>query len=149
MPETSIRIRGLGLVSSYGLGVACAVEGIRAGRAGITPLTLFSLPFQDRIQVNQFDHASFPPGSACATAAMETAAHEALTEARIDRDALREAALVMGTGSFMFAGESDYRLTLAATGQAVMPPLVPPGLAALRVAKALGIEGPVLTLTTA
>ncbi|MEK7759214.1 MAG: hypothetical protein AAB304_06390, partial [Pseudomonadota bacterium] len=71
-----IHIRGLGLVSSYGRGVACAVEGMRAGRTGITPLTLFSLPFQNQIQVNQFDHAPFPPGSACATATMQTVAQE-------------------------------------------------------------------------
>ncbi|MBS1236646.1 MAG: hypothetical protein H6R46_1441, partial [Proteobacteria bacterium] len=66
----AIHIRGLGLISSYGRGVACAVEGMRAGRTGITPLTQFSLPFQNQILVNQFDHTSFPPGAACATATM-------------------------------------------------------------------------------
>lgn len=145
----AIHIRGLGLVSSYGRGVACAVEGMRAGRTGITPLTLFSLPFQNQIQINQFDHAPFPPGSACATATMEAVAQEALAEARLDADALRDAALVVGTSSFLFAGEADYRRTLAETGEIIMPPLVPPGQAALRVAGQLGIEGPVLTLTTA
>ncbi len=145
----AIYIRGLGLVSSYGIGVARAVEGMRAARTDITPLTLFSLPFQEQIQVNQFDHALFPPGSACATATMEAVAQEALTEAWLDGDALRDAALVVGIGSFLFAGEADYRRTLADTGQIVMPPLVPPGQAALRVAADLGIEGPVLTLTTA
>ena len=145
----AICIRGLGLVSSYGIGVARAVEGMRAGRAGITPLTLFSLPFQNRIQVNQFDHTPFPPDSACATATMEEVAQQSLTEAQLERTALRDAALVVGTSSFLFAGEADYRRTLADTGQIVMPPLVPPGQAALRVAAELGIEGPVLTLTTA
>ena len=145
----AIYIRGLGLVSSYGIGVACAVEGMRAARTGITPLTLFSLPFQNQIQVNQFDHALFPPGSACATATMETAAREALAETRLDNSALRDAALVVGTSSFLFAGEADYRRTLAETGQIVMPPLVPPGQVARRVAADLGIEGPVLTVTTA
>ncbi|HJX16735.1 MAG TPA: beta-ketoacyl synthase N-terminal-like domain-containing protein [Acidiferrobacterales bacterium] len=145
----AIHIRGLGLVSSYGIGVACAVDGMRAGRTGITPLTLFSLPFQNQIQVNQFDHAPFPPDSACATATMQAVAQQALAEARLDNAALRNAALVVGTSSFLFAGEADYRRTLADTGQIVMPPLVPPGQAALRVAAELGIEGPVLTLTTA
>ncbi|HWR87117.1 MAG TPA: beta-ketoacyl synthase N-terminal-like domain-containing protein [Acidiferrobacterales bacterium] len=145
----AIHIRGLGLVSSYGRGVACAVEGMRAGRTGITPLTLFSLPFQNQIQVNQFDHAPFPPGSACATATMVTVAQEALREARLDADALRDAALVVGTSSFLFAGEADFWRALADTGEADMPPLTPPGQAALRVAGQLGIEGPVLTLTTA
>jgi 3-oxoacyl-(acyl-carrier-protein) synthase len=145
----AICIRGLGLVSSYGIGVARAVEGMRAGRAGITPLTLFSLPFQNRIQVNQFDHTPFPPDSACATATMEEVAQQSLTEAQLERTALRDAALVVGTSSFLFAGEADFRRTLADTGQIVMPPLVPPGQAALQVAGKLGIEGPVLTLTTA
>ena len=145
----AICIRGLGLVSSYGIGVARAVEGMRAGRAGITPLTLFSLPFQNQIQVNQFDHTPFPPDSACATATMEEVAQQSLTEAQLERDALRDAALVVGTSSFLFAGEADFRRTLADTGQIVMPPLVPPGQAALQVAAKLGIEGPVLTLTTA
>jgi len=145
----AICIRGLGLVSSYGIGVARAVEGMRAGRAGITPLTLFSLPFQNQIQVNQFDHTPFPPDSACATATMEEVAQQSLTEAQLERAALRDAALVVGTSSFLFAGEADFRRTLADTGQIVMPPLVPPGQAALQVAGKLGIEGPVLTLTTA
>jgi 3-oxoacyl-[acyl-carrier-protein] synthase I len=122
---------------------------MRAGRTGITPLTLFSLPFQNQIQVNQFDHAPFPPGAACATATMEAVAQEALREARLDADALRDAALVVGTSSFLFAGEAEYWRTLADTGEDVMPPLTPPGQAALRVAGQLGIEGPVLTLTTA
>ncbi|MDH4133978.1 MAG: hypothetical protein OEV31_04260, partial [Gammaproteobacteria bacterium] len=146
---TAIRIRGLGLVSSYGIGVASAVDGIRAGRTGITPLTLFSLPFQDQIQINQFDRAPFPPGAATATAVMETAVQEALTEAHLDRTALRDAALVIGTSSFLFAAEAEYRRVLAETGATSMPPLTPPGQAALRVANHLGIEGPVLTLTTA
>jgi 3-oxoacyl-[acyl-carrier-protein] synthase I len=147
--HTAIHIRGLGLVSSYGIGVGCVVEGMRAARPGITPLTLFSLPFQNQIQVNQFDHAPFPPGADCATATIETAVQEALTEARVDAAALRDAALVIGTSSFLFAGEAEYRRTLAATGQPVPPTLSPPGQVALRVAGDLGIQGPVLTLTTA
>ena len=112
----AIHIRGLGLVSSYGRGVTCAVEGMRAGRTGITPLTLFSLPFQNQIQVNQFDHTPFPPGAACATATMVTVAQEALSEAQLDADALRDAALVVGSSSFLFAGEAEYWRTLADGG---------------------------------
>jgi 3-oxoacyl-[acyl-carrier-protein] synthase-1 len=74
---------------------------------------------------------------------------EALAEARLATIGLRDAALVLGTSSALFAGEAEYRHTLASTGHAVMPPLAPPGQMALRVAADLGIEGPVLTLTTA
>ena len=144
-----IGIRGLGLVSSYGLGVAPAVAGMRAGRAGITPLTQFSLPFKDPIQVNEFDHSRFPPGAEGIAAAIETAVQEALAEASLDPGALRDAALVLGTSSFLFAGEAQYRHILASRGESVLPALAPPGSVALRVAGDLGIQGPVLTLSTA
>ena len=145
----AIAIRGLGLVSSYGNGVACAVAGMRAVRPGITTLTLFSLPFQDRIQVNQFDHGLFPPGADGVMAIIDAAVQEALAEARLDRNGLRDAALVVGASSFLFAGEAEYRHTLARTGQTVLPSLAPAGQVSLRVAENLGIEGPVLTLSTA
>ena len=146
---TAIQVRGLGLVSSYGQGVARAVEGMRTARAGITPLTQFTLPFQDQILVNEYDHNAYPPGANGIVAAIESAVQEALTEARLDATALRDAALVIGTSSFLFAGEAEYRHILATTGNAVMPALSPPGKVALRVAGDLGIEGPVLTLSTA
>lgn len=144
-----IHIRGLGLVSSYGLGVARAVAGMRAGQTGITPLTQFTLPFNDPIQVNEFDHRPFPPGAEGIAAAIKTAVQEALAEARLEPDALQSAALVLGTSSFLFAGEAQYRHILASGGEAVLPALNPPGSVALRVAGELGIQGPVLTLSTA
>ncbi len=146
---TAIRIRGLGLISSYGIGIGHAVEGMRAGRSGITPLTLFSLPFQNKIRINQFDHAPFPPGSAGNIAAMETAAHEALAGTNLTAAELADTALLLGASSFLFAGEADYRLNLAATGIAAMPPIPPPGQVALGLAERLGMKGPVLTLNTA
>lgn len=144
-----IGIRGLGLVSSYGLGVAPAVAGMRAGRTGITPLTQFSLPFKEPVQVNEFDHSLFPPGAAGIAAAIKTAVQEALSQASLEPAALHDAALVLGTSSFLFAGEAEYRHILATRGVAVLPALAPPGSVALRVAGDLGIQGPVLTLSTA
>ena len=146
---TTIHIRGLGLLSSYGTGVATAVEGMRAARPGITPLTQFTLPFQDQIQVNEYDHSPFPPGTAGIVAAIESTVHEALAEAGLDNHALRDAALLVGSSSFLFAGEAEYRHVLATTGNAIMPALYPPGKMALRVAADLGITGPVLALSTA
>lgn len=146
---TAIGIRGLGLVSSYGIGLARAVEGMRAGRDGITPLTLFRLPFQDQIQVNQFDHSPFPPGEASAPAILEAAVSEALAAAGVEAAALRDAALVIGTGGYLFAAEAEYRRVLAESGAVSEPPLRAPGFVAQRVADDLGIGGPVLTLSTA
>ena len=145
----AIRIRGLGLVSSYGIGLARAVEGMRAGRDGITPLTLFRLPFQDQIKVNQFDHSPFPPGEAGAPVILEAAVSEALAMAGVDAAALRDAALVIGTGGYLFAAEAEYRRVLAEAGVASEPALRAPGYVAQRVADDLGIRGPVLTLSTA
>lgn len=146
---TAVGIRGLGLVSSYGIGLARAVEGMRAGRDGITPLTLFRLPFQDRIKVNQFDHSPFPPGEASAPAILEAAVSEALAAAGVEAAALRDAALVIGTSGYLFAAEAEYRRVLAASGATSEPPLRAPGYVAQRVADDLGIGGPVLTLSTA
>jgi 3-oxoacyl-(acyl-carrier-protein) synthase len=147
---TAIRISGLGLLTSYGLGLAPTVEGLRAGRDGITPLTNFTLPFQSDIKANQFDHALFPPGSAGMTAAMRTVAEQAISATHWPQDEQRrETALLVGTSSFMFAGESDYRLNLATTGQPAMPSVTSPARLALNLAQQFGFQGPVLTLTTA
>lgn len=147
---TAIRISGLGLLTSYGPGLAPTVAGLKDGRAGITPLTAFSLPFQEQIKVNQFDRAPFPPGAACFTAAMQTVAEQALQAAGWMRAAdWKDTAVILGTSSFFFAGESDYRLNLAATGQPVMPPVTLPARLALELAQRFGFQGPVFTLTTA
>ena len=145
----AIRIRGLGLVSAYGIGVERAVQGLRAGKPGITPLTLFALPFQDQIQVNQFDHAPFPPGEAGAPAILEAAVREALSTAALDTLDLRSAALVVGTSGYLFAAEAEYRRQYVADRPAPTPALRAPGYFAQRVAQDLGIDGPVLTLSTA
>ncbi|MBI5612687.1 MAG: hypothetical protein HY942_06455 [Gammaproteobacteria bacterium] len=145
----AIAIRGLGLVSCYGLGVARAVDGLRAGRTGIAPLTQFETPFREPVQVNPFDHTPFPPGEACAPAILETAVHEALAGAGCEAPALRDAALVIGTGSYLFAAEAEYRLRRTGSGGPPTPALRAPGYVALRVAADLGIDGPVLTLSTA
>jgi 3-oxoacyl-(acyl-carrier-protein) synthase len=145
----AIRIRGLGLVCSYGIGVERAVQGLRAGKPAITPLTLFSLPFQDQVRVNQFDHAPFPPGEAGAPAILEAAVREALSMAALDTPDLRSAALVVGTGGYLFAAEAEYRRQYAADRPVPMPALRAPGYFAQRVAQDLGINGPVLTLSTA
>jgi 3-oxoacyl-(acyl-carrier-protein) synthase len=144
----AIHLRGLGLLSSYGAGVSAAVAGMRAGRAGITPLTLFDVPFRDSLQVSQFDHAPFPSGEAGAMVIIETVVREALAEAGLTLDDLRDAALVIGTSGFLFAAEAEYRLHASPDTKAGLP-LRAPGYLTQQLAVRLGIGGPVMTLSTA
>ncbi len=145
----AVRIRGLGLISSYGAGLGAAVEGLRAGRTGITPLTLFSVPFQDQVRVNQIDHGDYPPGEESALAMLMAAAREALAGAALDDPALADAALVVGSSGFLFAGEAEYRLHYHRSGAPTSPLLRAPGYVTQQLAARLGIDGPVLTLSTA
>ena len=145
----AIRLRGLGLVSSYGPGLGPAVDGMRTGRTGITPLTRFSLPFQDRMQVNQFDSGIYPPGEDGAVALIESVVREALAAAGDARTDLHDTVLIVGTSGFLFVAEAEYRLRLAEPDGGAAPLLRAPGHVTQRAAERLGVQGPILTLSTA
>ncbi len=148
-----VRVRGLGLVTSYGAGVDAAVACLRQGKTGITPLSLFPLAFADKIKVNQFDHKLFPTDERGTEDLLVLAAREALAQSGMDAgpasNALRDCALVLGTSGFLFAAETEYRRHLTATGIISMPPLRAAGWFAGRVAQRLGLAGPAITLSTA
>ena len=149
-----VRVRGLGLVTSYGAGVDVALASLRQGKTGITPLSLFPVAFTDKIKVNQFDHELFPTNERGTEDLLVLAAREALAQSGVDvdkpaDDALRDCALVLGTSGFLFAAETEYRRHLAATGTISTPPLRAAGWFAARVAQRLGLAGPVITLSTA
>ncbi|HCU54244.1 MAG TPA: hypothetical protein DIC36_08210 [Gammaproteobacteria bacterium] len=145
-----VRLRGLGLVSAYGPGVDRAAAGMIAGRTAITPLTLFTVPFQDGIQVNQLDHTPYPPGEAGALALLGTAVREALTEAGLTTEDLRDTALVVGTSGFLFAAEAEYRHRQAQQDHPpARPALRAPGYLTQEFAAQMGMQGPVMTLSTA
>lgn len=149
---TRVRIHGLGLLTSYGMGLASTVTALQQERSGITPLTLFPLDFADRFQVNQFDHARFPTDEAGTEELLLSVARDALAHsglAHAQTDALRDCALVLGTSGFLFAAETEYRRHFAATGEVSTPPLRASGWYAARVAQLLGLAGPVFTLSTA
>ncbi len=149
---TRVRIRGLGLLTSYGMGLASTVLALRQGRSGITPLTLFPLDIADRFQVNQFDHARFPTDETGTEELLLSVARDALAHsglAHAPPDALRDCALVLGTSGFLFAAETEYRRHFADTGEVSTPPLRASGWYAARIAQLLGITGPVFTLSTA
>jgi len=144
-----VRLRGLGLISSYGTGVLPASEGMRAGRPGITPLTLFDLPFPDPIPVNQIDHSGFPDGEDSAIALLEHVARQAVDDARMTVDSLRGAALIVGSSGFLFAGEAEYRLRHQHAGTTSSPVLRAPGYFPQMLSERLALDGPVVTLSTA
>ncbi len=149
---TRVRIRGLGLLTSYGMGLASTVTALRQERSGITPLTLFPLDFSERFQVNQFDHAQFPTDESGTEQLLLSVSRDALAHsglAYVLADDLRDCALVLGTSGFLFAAETEYRRHFDATGVVSTPPLRAAGWYASRVAQLLGISGPVFTLSTA
>ena len=149
-----VRVRGLGLVTSYGAGVDAALSCLQRGKTGITPLSLFPLAFADKIKVNQFDHALFPTDERGTEDLLVLTAREALAQSGLDVDApagnaLRDCALILGTSGFLFVAEPEYRRHFAATGAISTPPLRAAGWFAPRVAQRLGLAGPVITLSTA
>ena len=143
-----VRVRGVGLVSAYGNGVAPALAGMRSGRDSIGPLSLFPLPFADRIKINQLDHLALPAGEALASRLMTQAIDEALAHAGVAAP-LTDCALLVGTTGFLFTAESQGRADHARTGTVPTPALPVTGRIVAQLARAYGIDGPVMTFSTA
>lgn len=139
----AVRIRGLGAVSAYGGGVAPLVTGLRAGRPALGPLTLFPTAFGNEIKVSQIDRDA---GAAGAFELVAGAVTEALAQARLP--SLARCALLVGTSSFLFAAEAEYR-HLQAQGEAAIPLLPAPGNLATQLAQRFAIGGPTFTFSTA
>jgi 3-oxoacyl-[acyl-carrier-protein] synthase I len=146
---TRVAIAGSGIVSAYGIGRGALRAGLMSGQPAITPLTRFPLAFADRIKLNQVDPGLFPEDEDGARAMILAAVDEALADAGLGRDALADAALLVGTSGFLYLAEYEYRRTYAATGEPSSPPLRGAGRMADRIAAVLGVTGPVLTLSTA
>ena len=140
-----VRLRGAGLVSSYGAGLARAMPALAAARSGATPLTRFTLPFADHIAVNEIDAAAFPHTEAGVEALLLTAIHEALQRAGTGMDAQWRAdcALLLGSSGFLFIAEAARR------DQTPAARLGASGDVAARLGRRLGLGGPALTLSTA
>jgi 3-oxoacyl-[acyl-carrier-protein] synthase II len=156
---TRVGITGLGVVSALGSNRTAFLAGLRDGRSGIRPLTLFPGDGQDAPWVGQAPDPHLPATlgplrrrSRADLLALQ-AAVEALDDAALGQAQRRESALVLGVGSGGAQQLGDYLAQLARRGEARAPLawLVPhqPASSADVVANRLGLEGARFTLMTA
>ena len=145
-----ISITGIGAVSSCGSGIKSLVEHMHEGRDSSTPLSLFPLPFKDEIRVNQVKSAPSGDEGSRIDALVLNAMEEAIAEAGLNKKKLSDSAFILGSSGFLFEAEEEYRQQKE-KGITKPAPLARRGSGhvASRLAKQLGIQGPVLTLTTA
>jgi 3-oxoacyl-[acyl-carrier-protein] synthase-1 len=147
MPSASdVRIRGYGVVSTYGAGVAPLVEGLRRGTAQPSPLTTETVPSLAGIMVSALPPSLFRFDADGTLAATLAAAREALEHAGV-REPLGNCAVVLG-GNILALAEHNY-LRHQDARPGFRPSIPHPGDLAERVAHALGATGPVLTFSTA
>lgn len=143
----SVRIRGYGIVSAYGVGTAPLVAGLRASRAIVSAIVNAPVPALNGLKVSALPPGLFAPDQRGAVDILMAAVNEALR--RADTNApLGDCALVCGgTNTFAFA-EHDY---LRAQRETSGPRwhVYDPGFLTMRIARALGARGPVLTFSTA
>jgi len=163
MSDKGVKISGIGAVSSCGNGVKALVEHIREGWDS-TSIVSISPSIPERFKV------SFIPGREEAVKRAETAegfidavilkaVNEAMIQAKADAKFLEDSALIIGSSGFILEAEIEYRIKNLSTksligeqkGEAIPVPLARRGAGhiASRIARHLGISGPVITITTA
>jgi 3-oxoacyl-[acyl-carrier-protein] synthase II len=157
----TVAITGVGQVSALGLDVAALAAGVREGRCGIGPLSLFAHRGRSAVAAQLASRPSLPTSlppavarrlSRCDRMAL-AAASEACRMAGLD-DALREATgLCVGTTTAgMLATEEEYRRWRAGEHRRIRysrfagMPLSTVGSA---VSQVLGVFGPRTTVSTA
>ncbi len=146
-----MRIAGTGIVSCYGNGTQPVVDALRAGREGITPLTRFSLPFQEDIKLNQIDPGYFPHTHAGIDTVIASALRQALanTAWAAGQTPIPDCALVLGSSGFLFIAETEYRRRPGGAPRLDTDGLRGAGCLTAKIARQRGITGPVITLSTA
>lgn len=153
MTAAPVRIAGLGLVSAAGIGRDAAALALAAPHAGPGRLTAFDTPLAGRIPVSQIVRPQVPDEQRRNDHLAMAAVSQALAEAGLNPGSaeLARAALVVGTISGdAFESEKRYRRELATHGRIPCLTVEPaPGRMAERLAAALGIGGPVLTVCSA
>lgn len=145
-----IEIKGIGAVSSYGAGMDALVSGIFARRTSASEYTVFSLPYSGEFKVNQFPQALFQSCDDVIDTVANLALKEAINKSGITQTDIRDCGLIVGTSGFLFESERAY-LREKAAGEAAPTPVSGRGTgkAASRIARGLGLNGPVITVTTA
>ena len=154
MSNKGVNIIGIGAVSSCGAGVKTLVEHIREGLDS-TSLVSISPSIPERFKI------SFIPGREEAVKRAKTAeefidavilkaVNEAMIQAEADSKFLKDCAFIIGSSGFILEAEIEYRIKKQ-KGEAMPAPLARRGAGhiASRLARRLGINGPVITITTA
>ena len=148
-----VAVTGIGVVSALGPDRASFEAGLRAGRSGIRPLTLFDTTgFRATLAAQAPDPTPPVDEAELATASRPDrfglqAAFEAVAQAGLDARALADAAVIFGTGTgglssteaFLEAGDGDASLLIAHQPASVTD----------LVARHLGVHGPRTTIMTA
>ncbi len=142
-----VSIRGYGIVSAYGIGTAPLVAGLRAGRAALAPLVESPIPALRGLNVSALPTGLFASDQHGAIATVMAAVDEALRRAGASAP-LDDCALICGgTNTFAFA-EHDY-LRLQREPSGLRWHVHDAGFLTTQLAHALGVRGPVLTISTA
>lgn len=145
-----IEIKGIGAVSSYGAGIDALVSGLSERRASASEYTAFPLSYSGEFKVNQFPAALFCKRDDVIDTVVNLALKEAVDAAGLAMHDLRDCALIIGTSGFLYEAECVYLREKAAGNPAPVPVSGRgTGKTASRIAKRLGLNGPVMTITTA
>jgi 3-oxoacyl-(acyl-carrier-protein) synthase len=142
----SVSIRGYGIVSTYGVGSASLVAGLRSARADPVALSNAPLSALADVMASPLPHGSFSFDVDGLLDTVMAAATEALENAAA-RAPLGDCAVLFGANTLALAEHNYLRYRERSGG--VRPVIPHPGALAERVARKLGAGGPVLTFFTA
>lgn len=146
-----LKITGMGAVTPYGVGIETLFRGIQSGMPPSSSIpSFFNLPFSDEIKVASFDGATFDRKATSIDSLILGAIHEALHNGGLNNESLSDTALVVGATGYVAEAEALY-LDEIKKGNPSPAPLAVKGAGDVtaKLAQELGVEGPVLTVSTA
>ncbi|HEX8951196.1 MAG TPA: beta-ketoacyl-[acyl-carrier-protein] synthase family protein, partial [Polyangia bacterium] len=149
-----VAVTGLGVVSALGRDVAAFEAGLRAGRSGIAPLTLFDTAgFRTTLAAQAPEPTPPVDAERLATASRPDrfglqAAFEAVAQAGLDARALADAAVIFGTGTGGLMTTEAFVKAGRGGDASLLVPHQPASVTDL-VARHLGVRGPRTTIMTA